>query len=172
MRLDEELAALVHARGAQLLRVAYQLTHDRGAAEDIVQEALFEVCRSWRRREGSPDNLEAYVRRAVVNEFLKKRRRIVADPTVSEGPVPRFDDSLAQRDTLWQALLTLSPKQRAVLVLRYYEDLPDQQIATILHCRRATVRSLAARGLAALRAANGAELAGVAADHSDGQESS
>jgi RNA polymerase sigma-70 factor (sigma-E family) len=165
MGFDDDLANLVTTRGDHLLRIAYQLSHDRGAAEDIVQEALFEVCRSWRGRDSSPEYLHAYVRRAVVNEFLKKRRRNTPQATVAEAPEPagaHFEESLAERDALWQALLTLSVAQRAVLVLRYYEDLPDAEIATIMSCRRATVRSHAARGLAALRQPNAADI-GVAA---------
>jgi len=184
VRFDEELGQLVHSRGDHLLRVAFQLTHDRGAAEDIVQEALFEVCRSLRRRDDRPEHLEAYVRRAVVNEFLKKRRRNVRLATVAEVPDVRsqpFEDSITDRDPVWQTLLRLPPRQRAALVLRYYEDLPDEEIASILRCRRTTVRSLVARGLAALRGpdpdqtdsndqTDPNDLAGVTADVPDGQE--
>jgi RNA polymerase sigma factor (sigma-70 family) len=159
----------VDAQGAHLIRIAFQLTHDRGAAEDIVQDALFEVCRSWRRRGGAPDDLLAYLRRAVVNEFLKKQRRRNGSLALPMDQPP-FDDSVAERDTLWQALSVLSSTQRAVLGLRYYEDLPDLEIARVLGCRRATVRSLAARGLAALRAADQSRLAPFSADGLSAEE--
>ena len=80
------------------------------------------MCRRWRGKSGQPERLEAYVRRVMINEFLKKR-----------------------------ALELLSPRQRVVLVLRFYEELPDAEIASIVRCRQATVRSLAARALSALR---------------------
>ncbi len=156
MGLDEAVSALVRERGKHLVRVAYQLTHDRSAAEDIVQEALYQVCRSWSARSGQPDRLEAYVRRAMVNEFLKRRaRRANAEmPTdiVLERPASgSLENLVADRDALWRALAAISPRQRAVLVLRSYEQLEDPEIASILRCRQATVRSLAARGLQALR---------------------
>ena len=77
--------------------------------------------------------------------------------TPPERPVAQsFDTDFAERERVWQALAELTPRQRTVLVLRYYEDLPDAEIATLIGAREATVRSLAARGLAALRASDGA----------------
>jgi RNA polymerase sigma factor (sigma-70 family) len=153
--LDEELGVLVRERGHHLIRVAYQLTHDGAAAEDIVQEALIGVCRSWRGKSGRPERLEAYVRRAMINEFLKKRSRRASSDLLTDAPdgISRysFEEVLVERDELWRALELLSPRQRVVLVLRFYEQLPDAEIASIAGCRQATVRSLAARALSALR---------------------
>ncbi|MGI9009155.1 MAG: SigE family RNA polymerase sigma factor [Streptosporangiaceae bacterium] len=156
MDLDEALADLVTRSGDRLLRVAYQLTHDRAAAQDLVQDALLRVYGSLRRRGLEPGDWCAYVRRAVVNEYLRTRRlrassEIVTDtlPDRPGGPPP--DDQIADREQLWHALAALSVRQRAVLVLRYYEDMGDREIAAALGCRDATVRSLASRGLAALR---------------------
>jgi RNA polymerase sigma factor (sigma-70 family) len=153
--LDEELSVLVRERGHHLIRVAYQLTHDGAAAEDIVQEALFAVCRSWRGKSGQPERLEAYVRRAMINEFLKKRSRRASSDLLTDAPEGisgySFEEVLVERDEVWRALELLSPRQRVVLVLRFYEELPDSEIASIAGCRQATVRSLAARALSALR---------------------
>jgi RNA polymerase sigma-70 factor (sigma-E family) len=156
MDLDDALAELVTHSGDRLLRVAYQLTHDRAAAQDLVQDALLRVYRSMIRRGITPQDWYAYLRRAVINEYLRTARlrssaEIVTD-RIPERPVPSSsEDQIADREQLWAALGTLSPRQRAALVLRYYEDLPDPQIAALLGCREASVRSLASRGLALLR---------------------
>ena len=156
MDLDEALGELVAHSGDRLLRVAYQLTHDRAAAQDLVQDALVRVYRSMRRRGVPPGDWYAYLRRAVVNEYLRARRlrssgEVVTD-RMPERPVAGSpEDQIADRAQLWAALGALSARQRAALVLRYYEDLPDHQIAVLLGCREASVRSLASRGLAVLR---------------------
>lgn len=156
MELDEALADLVARSGDRLLRVAYQLTHDRAAAQDLVQDALLRVYGSLRRRGTEPGDYYAYLRRAVVNEYTRTRRlrassEIITDmlPDRPDGEPPQ--NRIADREQLWTALGSLSPRQRAVLVLRYYEDLGDREIAAALGCREATVRSLASRGLTVLR---------------------
>jgi RNA polymerase sigma-70 factor (sigma-E family) len=155
MSLDETMAALMTESGDRLLRLAYQLTHDRSTAEDVVQEALVSIYRSWRRKTPDVQNVEGYARRAVVNEFLRRLRlrassEIVTSlvPEVADSP---FDDAVVDRDALWRALGGLPARQRAVLVLRYYEDLPDAQIAEFIDAKEATVRSLALRALTSLR---------------------
>lgn len=152
---DETLTSLMTESGDRLLRLAYQLTHDRSAAEDVVQEALTSMYRSWRRRMPVVENAEAYARRAVVNEYVRRRRLRAAGEVVTasvpEAAVDEFEQGAVDRDALWRALGALSARQRAVLVLRFYEDLPDARIAEWLGVREATVRSLALRGLAALR---------------------
>ena len=155
MDLDDALAEVVTQSGDRLLRVAYQLTHDRAAAQDLVQDALLRVYRSMIRRGVAPQDAYAYLRRAVVNEYLRTVRlrssaEVVTD-RIPERPVASPQDQIADRAQLWMELGALSARQRAVLVLRYYEDLPDRQIAALLGCREASVRSLASRGLAALR---------------------
>src|SRR5580765_7012397 len=157
MQPDEALEALVTDSGDRLLRLAFQLTHDHSAAEDVVQEALMAIYRSWRRRLPDVEHLEAYARRAVVNEFLRRRRlrssTEVVTPLVPDVAGGSFEPAVVSREVLWGALGTLPARQRAVLVLRYYEDLPDAAIATMIGAREATVRSLALRGLSALRSA-------------------
>jgi RNA polymerase sigma-70 factor (sigma-E family) len=156
MDLDDTLTALVAQSGDRLLRVGYQLTHDRAAAQDLVQEALLKVYGSVRRHGRTPEDWYAYLRRAVINEFMRTRRlhssTEVVTAIVPERPVTGcLEDQVADRAQLWAALGTLSARQRAVLVLRYYEGLADHEIAGLLGCRDASVRSLASRGLAVMR---------------------
>jgi RNA polymerase sigma-70 factor (sigma-E family) len=156
MELDDALAKLVATSGDQLLRVGYQLTHDRAAAQDLVQDALLHVYGSVRRRGHPPQDWYAYLRRAVVNEYLRSRRlrsstEIVTEFVPESPAAERLDDQVADRALLWAALGTLAARQRAVLVLRYYEGLTDREIAALLGCREPTVRSLVSRGLACLR---------------------
>ena len=156
MDLDEALADVVARSGDRLLRVAYQLTHDRVAAQDVVQEALLRVYRSVIRRGVAPQDSYAYLRRAVINEYLRTQRlhssaEVVTDKMPEQPTAASPEDQIADRAQLWAALGALSARQRAVLVLRYYEDLPDHQIAALLGCREASVRSLASRGLTVMR---------------------
>jgi RNA polymerase sigma factor (sigma-70 family) len=156
MQLDDVLTELVADSGDRLLRVAYQLTHDRMAAQDLVQDALLRVYRSVRRRGLAPQDWYAYLRRAVVNEYIRTRRlrssTKIVTATLPERPAAvSLEDRAADQEQLWTALGELSERQRAVLVLRYYEGLPDHEIAGLLSCREASVRSLARRGLTAMR---------------------
>ena len=152
---DETLTTLMAEHGDRLLRLAFQLTHDRSSAQDVVQEALVSMYRSWRRRQPSVEAMLPYARRAVLNEFLRRQRRLAASEVVTsavpELPVAAFDDAVLDRDEVWRCLGELPARQRAVLVLRFYEELPDTRIAELIGVRPATVRSLALRGLAALR---------------------
>jgi len=144
------------ARLPALLRYATLLSGDRELARDLVQEVLARAVVRWRRISGL-DEPYAYMRAMVTNEYLSWRRRkrfqtVELAPDTDLVPFP-FDPSTAHddRDEMWQQLAGLPRQQRAVLVLRYYEDLPDAQIAEILGCRPATVRAYASRALAALR---------------------
>jgi len=139
----------------RLVRTAYAVSGDLGVAEDAVQTAFAKAYRSWRRI-SRLDAPTAYLRRMVVNEVLNDRRLArrrhevtSAEPPERVGPGGP-DDALAH-DELWRAVTTLPPRQRAVLVLRYYEDLSEQQIAEALGCRPGTVKSQASAALAALR---------------------
>jgi RNA polymerase sigma-70 factor (sigma-E family) len=145
------------SRAPALLRFAYLLTGDRHLAEDLIQEALARAHRRWGRilRTDSPD---AYVRRMVLNQLLSWQRkrsfgeRAMAAPPEPTGAVSADPaDALAHRDEIWTALAALPPQQRAVLVLRYYEDLDDAAIADAIGCAPATVRGHAARALNRLR---------------------
>ena len=113
MHLDDVLTELVADSGDRLLRVAYQLTHDRGAAQDLVQDALLRVYRSVRRRGLAPEDWYAYLRRAVINEYVRTRRLrsstevvtdMVPEPPGSVSPA----DRAADQAQLWAALGELS----------------------------------------------------------------
>jgi RNA polymerase sigma factor (sigma-70 family) len=153
---DDELARLVESAGGRFLRLAYQLCHDASTAQDIVQEALLRVMSSRRRSGSMPSSLEAYVRKAIVNEFLRRKRlasatEIITASVPETGSARRLDQRVADSDEMWQALAVLSARERAVLVLRYYLALTDHEISEAINCRPATVRSLAARALKNLR---------------------
>lgn len=151
---EQVLARLVEQEGSRLIATAYLLTRDRARAEDLVQETLLQVLRRWSRDSAPPENPSAYVRKALLNGYLNDRRRIGRRP--AETPLDAdhahagrpMESVVEDRDVVWTLLGTLPPRQRAVLVLRFYEDLPDDEIAAVVGCRRATVRSLARRGLA------------------------
>jgi RNA polymerase sigma-70 factor (sigma-E family) len=133
---ETEFADFFAATWARLFRTALALTGDRGQAEDAVQSAFAKAYASWQRVRRT-EHPEAYVRRMAVNEVLAVRRA--------------EDDLVADRTDLWEALMSLPPRQRAVLVLRYYEDLSEQEIADVLGCSRGTVKSQASDALSTLR---------------------
>jgi RNA polymerase sigma-70 factor (sigma-E family) len=139
--------------GLDLLRFAYLLCGDRHRAEDLLQEVLLGMYRRFG-EELPLDNPVGYARRALANANVSWARRgtnreVVMDAFPDRPSVDRDDP--AQRDLLWQALRQLPARQRTVLVLRFYADASDSDIAAALGCRRGTVRSLASRALATLR---------------------
>jgi RNA polymerase sigma-70 factor (sigma-E family) len=144
--------AFVVDRSQRLLRTAYLLTRDWAAAEDVLQAALVKLWFAWPRVNGDP---EAYLRRIIVTTHVSWRRRFWRREVASGYlPEPSAADETARhadRDALWRALHRLGPRQRAILVLRYFEDLADSEIAGLLGVTVATVRSQASRALAHLR---------------------
>ena len=144
------------ARGPALVRLARGLLRDPHHAEDVVQDVLAKALVKWERIERT-DDPDAYVRRMVVNATTSFWRRAVrrerpAEPVhLPEPTVADRTDALAGRDEMLALLRSLPAKQRAVLVLRHYEGLPDADIADLLGCSPVTVRSNAHRGLATLR---------------------
>jgi RNA polymerase sigma-70 factor (sigma-E family) len=149
------------ARLPSLLRYAVVLTGDRELAQDVVQEVLARAQVRWRSISDA-DAPEAYVRRMVLNEYLSWRRSWAArnvhavgqrlvDIHDARGGVRDHAEGLVDADELWHRLAVLGRKQRAVLVLRYYEELDDHAIADLLGCSPATVRSQASRALKTLR---------------------
>jgi RNA polymerase sigma factor (sigma-70 family) len=155
VRIDPEFTAFAQAHGDELQRVAYLLCHDGARAEDLVQDTLFKLLRRWRSR-GAPEHPLGYARRVLVNEYLGWRRlRVSREVPMADAPALLVSDEtavLADRDLVWRLIATLSPRARAVLVCRYYVQLPDREIAYLLNCAEVTVRTTAARALAALRA--------------------
>jgi RNA polymerase sigma-70 factor (sigma-E family) len=153
--LDRDVEALFAAHGGALLRTAYLLCGDAQLAEDLVQSALIQALRIWR-RSATAEHPHAYLRRIVVNEYVSWHRRRSAGErpstvAVLDHAVPDASVGIDERDEAWRLLATLPRRQRAVLVLRLYEDLSDADIATVLGCGVGTVRSHASLGLATLR---------------------
>ena len=156
---DEAFAAYVAARQKALLRTAVLLTGgDRYAAEDLLQSALARLYLSWGNVRQA-ESIDAYVRRTMINLLTSwwrrawRRRevtveRVLDSPTVAAGGTA---DLVADRDAMWRALQRLSSGQRAVVVLRFYEDLTEAQTAEVLGCAVGTVKSQTNRALARLR---------------------
>ena len=153
--LEEEFRDFVAARSSALLRTAYLLSGDWATAEDLLQTALTKTYLAWKRL-GGIEAIEPYARRVMINTSTSWwRRRWHGERPTEELPERAGVDEIEQqldRDLLWRHLSALPSRQRAVLVLRFYEDLADSAIAQTLGCRESTVRSQAARGLATLRA--------------------
>lgn len=144
------------AREGALQRTAHLLTGDVHSAQDLVQTTLAKLYLRWDSVR-SADNIDAYARTALVNEFRSSWRRagrrpelLVADVPDSPGDeAPAYDGS---RDAVWQFVCSLPPKQRAVVVLRFYEQLTEAEIAGLMGISVGTVKSQSSRALAALRA--------------------
>lgn len=150
---EATFADFVRARWPRLVRLAYSLTLDVGRAEDLVQESLAKLWPVWPRiRDGSP---EAYVRRTIVNGAISasRRRWRGEEPRwdVPELPIAAESDAVVTRDLVRRELARLSVLQRAVVVLRYAEDLTEQQVADLLGISPGTVKTHASRGLTRLR---------------------
>ncbi len=132
------------------MRTCYLLTRDWASAEDLLQTALAKAWQAWPRLDGQP---EAYVRKVVVNTYSSWWRRRwrgeVPHGELPEQPAPGAD--LEQRDLVWDALGRLPRRQRAVVVLRYYEDLSEAEIARLLGISTGTVKSQCSKALAHLR---------------------
>ena len=158
MTEDEEFRDFMRGRWPAMLRLAYGLTGDRGHAEDVAQAAFARAYASWGRvrRTGDPD---AYVRRILVNENRRRFRkhRVAEDlPGVLPEPAGAPGDADAagewdERASLLAALRALAPRQRAVVVLRYWMDMSEAETAAALNCSTGNVKSQASRALAALR---------------------
>ncbi len=151
---EGEFVEFVAHRTHALLRVAYSLTGDQHAAEDLVQTALAKAFVRWRSIRGEA---EPYVKRIIYNDSASRWRRRahrVESATAEPPDGPAEFDRVEQthlRLMLREALLTLPPRQRAVLVLRYLEDMSVEETAEVLGCRPGTVASQTSRALAKLR---------------------
>lgn len=147
-----EFTEFVAARTPALLRTAYLLTGDWAAGEDLLQTTLEQCWRRWGRLGEHP---EPYVRQAMLRTFLSWRRRRWTGETPTEelpevvaaDPMSAYDE----REQLWRALQRLPRRQRAVIVLRYFDDLSEQETAAVLGVAVGTVKSQSSKALAALR---------------------
>jgi RNA polymerase sigma-70 factor (sigma-E family) len=145
----------VRTETAGLLRSAYLLTGNAASAEDVVQETLTRLFPRWTRVQDATYP-QAYVRRSLINTFLNTRRlrsatEIVVDDVGDRPSQIDLAQGVADSDLVWSLLGRLGERQRAVLVLRYFHDWPDADIASAVGCRVGTVRSLLSRGLATMR---------------------
>jgi RNA polymerase sigma-70 factor (sigma-E family) len=150
----EEFAA---TRMPAVLNFAAVLAGDRATAEDLAQEVLIRAYLRWDKI-GCLDRPEFYVRKMILNEFLSRRRRRSLRQVLASGgaaeptsTAPDHADVYAEREALLTELGKLPRRQRAVLILRYYEDRPDGEIAELLGCAPGTVRGYATRALTTLR---------------------
>jgi RNA polymerase sigma-70 factor (sigma-E family) len=151
---DEEFATFVAAASRRLLHTAYLIVGDRDGAEDLLQAALERAYRHWKavRRRDSP---EAYVRRILVNlatDTWRSRRRL-RSVALDDSMLPASSDTdlVSAREALLACIRQLPVGQRAVLVLRYLDDLTEAQTARVLGCSIGTVKSQHARAIARLR---------------------
>jgi RNA polymerase sigma-70 factor, ECF subfamily len=152
--VEGELADFVRGRYPALLRRALLLTGDPGHAEDLVQESLAKLWLAGRRQH--IDNPEGYVLRIMVNGSVSRWRRLRPVDTVAAGRDDQLGgtdaaDRVVEQDQMWRAIQSLPARQRAVVVLRFYEDLPEERIAEFLGVARGTVRSQMAKARVHLR---------------------
>lgn len=173
MASAEEFEEFVAGALPRLLRFAHVLTGNSAAAEDLVQTALGRSWRAW--RSGRIDDPQAFVRKVMINSYASWHRRYggretaVADPPekpIASDEARRIDD----RDAMCRALLTLPPRQRAVIVLRYYEELSELEIAAVMAISPGTVKSQAARALRHLAATVKATDPAIEATHGAGDD--
>lgn len=142
-----------HAPAA--FRLALLLTGDRQTAEDLVQDAFIRVVgRFGHLRNGA--SFETYLRRTIVNLTKNTWRRRAVErahaPVPTDGDLEPHDGAVLERIVVWRTIQGLSERQRIAIVLRFYEDLPEEDIASIMGCPTGTVRSLVSRGMTVLRA--------------------
>jgi RNA polymerase sigma-70 factor (sigma-E family) len=152
--LDVEFSDWMAARQVALTRTAYLLTGSHDAAEDLVQVTLTKLYLAWDRI-ADREHVDAYARRALVNEHRSTWRRSSRRPELLSEVVPDRGHQPAQydgeREAVWRFVQSLPPRQRAVIVLRYYEDLSEAETAHLLGISTGTVKSQASRALASLR---------------------
>ena len=151
-RRFDGLDTLVAERGSALLASAVLLTGGRAAGEDLLQAALERLMRSWGRVR---EDRERYLRRTMyhlaIDQWRSRRRRPEVFIDYEPPGQPDLTDALDLRDALSRALAQLPPRQRTVLVLRYWEQLSEAEVAEVLGCSVGTVKSSASRGLSRLR---------------------
>jgi RNA polymerase sigma-70 factor (sigma-E family) len=152
---ERDFVEYVEARQQALVRFAFLLTSDHHTAEDLVQTALAKTFLTWDRLRDR-GAVDSYVRRIIVNENTSmwrrawKRRERTSEILPDRGTV---DPDVETRDAMWKVVQSLPPRQRATVVLRYYEDLSEADTAAVLGCSVGNVKSQTSRGLAAMRAA-------------------
>lgn len=154
--MDEaDFTDFVTHRAPALLRTAFLLCGgDRGAAEDLLQDVLERAFPRWRRIKGKPEPyLRAALANAAANRWRSRSRRVSEVPLADEAPPARQgpEHQVVEEDRVVRALRTLPPRMRAVLVLRFFDDMTEADVAKALRCSTGTVKSQTSRGLARLR---------------------
>jgi RNA polymerase sigma-70 factor (sigma-E family) len=169
MDIDEDFADFVAARWASLYRLAYLLAASPTGAEDLLQTTLEKAYVNWSRI-GRMEHVEAYVRRMLANTVVSGRRRAWAGERPTDELPEHVGDSaevpVLDRHLVWPLVCALPARQRAVIVLRYYEDLTEAQIADVLGCAPGTVKSQSSAAIGALRRALAASGVGAAVGES------
>jgi RNA polymerase sigma-70 factor (sigma-E family) len=158
--MDQKFASFAHERQQQLYRPAYLLCGNPDRAQDLVQSTLVLLLRSWAKASNA-DNLDAYAKKALVRAFLAERRKLRREAEIQtlaaagrrdrDRAVPGPAAEAELRILILEALRSLPPKPRAMLVLRYGEDLSVEQTAVILGCGEGNVKSQCSRSLEKLR---------------------
>ncbi|KAB2340535.1 SigE family RNA polymerase sigma factor [Actinomadura rudentiformis] len=152
MRESPEFTRYAAEKSPRLFKTAYLLCRDRGLAEDLVQITLVKTWRAWRRIEDDPD---PYVYRILVNSHASSMRRLWRrEIPTDEPPEASSEDELSRLDTrawILAALARLPRRQQAVIVLRFFEDMTEPQVAAVLDCSVGTVKSQTSKALAKLR---------------------
>ncbi|WP_433220123.1 SigE family RNA polymerase sigma factor [Microtetraspora malaysiensis] len=156
--------AFVAARSTSLLRTAYLTCGSLGDAEDLLQTALERACLHWDRvcRGGDP---EPYIRRIIVNLAISRSRRLAIMrliPTHTPPELPAAREDIELRHVVMDALRALPPRQRAVVVLRFWDDMTEAQTAKMLGCSVGTVKSQTFKAMKRLRTLLGEEVANIA----------
>ncbi|MGO0575459.1 SigE family RNA polymerase sigma factor [Ornithinimicrobium panacihumi] len=163
---QSEAEAYVAAAMPRLVGLAYAMTGQKADAEDLVQDTLALVLTKWA-RVSEAENIDAYVRRTMVNTLLSRKRKKAASEVISHEAVTAdwsapasasAEHRIAEREHVLGLVRGLPERQRAVIALRYYEDLPDREIAQALGCSEQAVRSAAHTALHKLRALVPSEL--------------
>lgn len=156
------LATLYEEHAARAFRLAYLLTGEHDLAEDLVQDAYVKLIGRFADLR-NPESFDVYLRRTIVtlSYGLFRRRRtersyLAREQSLAGSTSDVFPD-IERKDELWTQMLRIAPRQRAALVLRYYEDLSEHQAAEVLGCSLRTVKSLVSRGLQAMRDQQGGE---------------
>ncbi|MGW4497071.1 SigE family RNA polymerase sigma factor [Micromonospora sp. NPDC004336] len=150
---EQEYVDYVTARIPALRRLAYLLAGDEHRADDLVQQTITTLYVKWRRARAA-DRIDAYVRTMLVRTYLSERRLAWARVRLfreTPEPPPFEDHGIEERQVVRAALSQVPRRQRAVLVLRFYHDLPVDEVAEVLGCSPGTVKSQTSRGLATLR---------------------
>ncbi|MDX6245801.1 MAG: hypothetical protein QOE76_3524 [Frankiales bacterium] len=158
--MREDFEAYVRGQGAALYRAAYLLVGERGLAEDLVQTVLASAWRRWD-QVSRAEHLDAYLAKALANQAVSLRRRRGRRPEVLLASVPDqvgpdVSDTAGGAGAVLVALALLPPRQRAVIVLRYYHDLSERDVADALGVTVGTVKSQSSKAVGSLRASLGA----------------